>query len=805
MTLVSVILPTYNGQRYLKQSIESVLNQTHKDIELIIVNDCSIDDTRSIAEEFVKKDSRVKLINNDSNAKLPKSLNIGFEKAQGQYYTWTSDDNYFHPTAIEKMLQHLEENPDNVLVCCDFEIVNEDDTPREIRNLNISPVQMMVGNPCGACFMYRESAAKQVGEYNVNKFLVEDYDYWIRMGLVGKIGHIAEILYTYRFHPKSLTATRMNDILKSTSKEIREFLPLYLEKYSEIKNSKEIKELENKLRLEDVLEKGDKNAFKILKKIYKPSKFYKILKSEYKNTGQKFLLKFISKLGVLYKIKAMILNKKSKVDIKKLERFNMVIAWIKKYSIKNSGIAIDSSQANTIYPEVTGYYIPTLIKWGDKKRAKAYADYLLSIQNTDGSWNDPSGTTPYTFDTGQILKGLYEFIDEDDKYKQSFLKGCDWIVSQQRPDGSISTPDTSYWGLPDGKFVPEAIHLYCLEPLSEAGKKFGIQKYEICVQKALDFYLSQKDVTAFETLSHFNAYVIEALIDLGETDRAKKAMDNISTYQRENGSVPAYAHVDFVCSTGLFQYAICWYKLGDVEKGDKAFNYALELQNKTGGWYGSYGKGANYFPKAEIAWAVKYFLDALYYKTRLEFENMYQIFPTDIDSNDGRYLEVKALAESANTILDLGCGKGRFDKNLIAEFPDKNYYGVDISQNILNLTPPQMKTAQGSLLNIPFENEKFDFVFCVEALEHAINIKAAIKEMSRVLKKGGQLLIIDKNIKALGRLEIEEWEQWFDVHNLQSIMQEYGLKTTFKNNIAYEKENLQDGLFTAWYGTKNIY
>src|SRR5574344_1664031 len=118
--LVSVVLPVYNGEKYLAQSIESVLNQTYKDIELIIVNDCSTDKTEEIAQSYVDKDFRVKLINNTENQKLPKSLNIGFQNASGDYYSWTSDDNFYDLTAIEKMVKHLDENPEDVMVTAGF-------------------------------------------------------------------------------------------------------------------------------------------------------------------------------------------------------------------------------------------------------------------------------------------------------------------------------------------------------------------------------------------------------------------------------------------------------------------------------------------------------------------------------------------------------------------------------------------------------------------------------------------------------------------------------------------------------------
>lgn len=100
MCKVSIILPVYNGERYLEQSIRSVLNQTYTDLELVIVNDCSTDYTETIIMKFVNEDKRVKYIRNDENMKLPGSLNVGFSHATGEYYTWTSDDNMYQEQAV---------------------------------------------------------------------------------------------------------------------------------------------------------------------------------------------------------------------------------------------------------------------------------------------------------------------------------------------------------------------------------------------------------------------------------------------------------------------------------------------------------------------------------------------------------------------------------------------------------------------------------------------------------------------------------------------------------------------------------
>jgi glycosyltransferase involved in cell wall biosynthesis len=84
---ISVVLPTYNGARFLAESIESVINQTETHWELIIVNDCSTDNTLEIAEKYAKLDSRIRVISNEVNKKLPGALNVGFADARSEYLT----------------------------------------------------------------------------------------------------------------------------------------------------------------------------------------------------------------------------------------------------------------------------------------------------------------------------------------------------------------------------------------------------------------------------------------------------------------------------------------------------------------------------------------------------------------------------------------------------------------------------------------------------------------------------------------------------------------------------------------------
>lgn len=224
--LVSIVLPVYNGEKYLKESIESVLNQSYKSLELIIVNDCSTDSSETIIKEYLQKDNRIIYIKNQVNSKLPRSLNNGFAKAKGKYFTWTSDDNIFHNNAIENMVNYLEKNKDVQMVYCDYNIINEKGDFVETITVE-EPERIIYKNIIGACFLYRGELARKIGGYALDRFLVEDYEYWLRINLNGNIGVLHKCLYDYRCHSSSLSETKKQEV----QKELKRLRYFYLTEY----------------------------------------------------------------------------------------------------------------------------------------------------------------------------------------------------------------------------------------------------------------------------------------------------------------------------------------------------------------------------------------------------------------------------------------------------------------------------------------------------------------------------------------------------------------------------------------------
>ena len=144
-------------------------------------------------------------------------MNIGFAEAKGDYFSWTSDDNIYKPNALETMVRWLENDPEAAMVYSDYTIIDSEGKPGETVVLK-DPEYNVTGNACGACFLYTAEIAGKVGKYDSTMFLAEDYDYWLRMLTLGKMVHIPENLYYYRYHNQSLTETKKAAINEQTHK-----------------------------------------------------------------------------------------------------------------------------------------------------------------------------------------------------------------------------------------------------------------------------------------------------------------------------------------------------------------------------------------------------------------------------------------------------------------------------------------------------------------------------------------------------------------------------------------------------------
>jgi len=208
--LVSVILPVFNAERFLRPAIDSVLNQTYRHLELIIVDDCSEDNSLCIANEYANIDSRVLVESNPANLKLSSTLNRAISLSSGKYLARMDADDISAPTRVEKQVRAMEENQDLVVVGCDIAIIDQNNHSigfRRYRGIDkeIRKWLFFFSPFCHPAIMIRQKAIDDVGGYNNYFNPAEDYELYFRLGTVGNFMNIKEELFTYRIVGNSMT------------------------------------------------------------------------------------------------------------------------------------------------------------------------------------------------------------------------------------------------------------------------------------------------------------------------------------------------------------------------------------------------------------------------------------------------------------------------------------------------------------------------------------------------------------------------------------------------------------------------
>ena len=211
--LVSVIMPVYNSGAYVDQAIESLVNQTYENIEVIVVDDGSKDDTWKRLQAWGKKDARVKPFRNKQNLRIVKTLNFAISQAKGDYLARMDGDDERMPDSIEKQVAFLAANPEVAIVGGTTQVCDEHMKPINLRHYPETDAvirqKMFRFSPfTHPTVMMRKSMLPKQPVYDEKFNWAEDYDLYFRLAQNGKLANLSDVLYKLRTHKESVSRTK---------------------------------------------------------------------------------------------------------------------------------------------------------------------------------------------------------------------------------------------------------------------------------------------------------------------------------------------------------------------------------------------------------------------------------------------------------------------------------------------------------------------------------------------------------------------------------------------------------------------
>jgi glycosyltransferase involved in cell wall biosynthesis len=224
---VSIVIPCYNRKLYLGLAIQSVLNQTFTDFELIIVDDGSTDNSLQIAQQFAASDTRIKVLTSKQNQGEAQALKKGFDTAQGNFVGQVDSDDLLEPEALELTVQALEGDPGLGIVYTNYIDIDEDGNKVRVGmrcSIPYSAERLLTKMMVFHFTLIRRSVYQSVGGFNPKFDPVQDYDLLLRLSEVTRISRIPEFLYLHRIHPGMVTRKKSLKILVLSYKTIEQAL-----------------------------------------------------------------------------------------------------------------------------------------------------------------------------------------------------------------------------------------------------------------------------------------------------------------------------------------------------------------------------------------------------------------------------------------------------------------------------------------------------------------------------------------------------------------------------------------------------
>lgn len=302
MEKVDILLATYNGEKYLKEQLDSILNQSYANFRLIISDDCSTDNTKLILEEYAKKDDRIELLFSESNKGIIKNFEFLLKKVQNKFFMFSDQDDIWKRNKIEESIKKIE-STDSDLVFSDLEVVDEKLNVicksywklkgfyNKIKKYNNFDSLYLNNYITGCTIIAKSEWIKKILPIpKESKFILHDYWLALIVSQTGKMEYIEEPLIKYRQHKNNKVGSKKySDSIDSFDEMRNLFIKVKIEHFNVfIKNedifiSKEIKDINKKsLKYFEKLKKTkylNFNNWNLFFKLYKYEKFSYIIEN----------------------------------------------------------------------------------------------------------------------------------------------------------------------------------------------------------------------------------------------------------------------------------------------------------------------------------------------------------------------------------------------------------------------------------------------------------------------------------------------------------------------------------------------
>ena len=449
---------------------------------------------------------------------------------------------------------------------------------------------------------------------------------------------------------------------------------------------------------------------------------------------------------------------------------------------------LDRASHSSVSPLATAHGIVTVTRFGQRELAGRWSEQLTRYQLANGAVVDDTGHQASAFATAAAVRAWDDVTALGDDgaafadIERSLAAACRWLAARIEPSGRLRiAPSGCRYDVPN----PDVVHLAVVAPLARVAERWPDVVSPGAVQRAVSYYRRVADPFIPSRIVGGHGLATMALWELGHADDVRQRMFLPSAHQRSDGAVPALPERGRVLDDDVARLARLWFLTGDVDRGNRALSW-LGRRTMT----------------STIAALAR--LDAVFEQVVANFLDKRGDVHRAIDGDDGRMVAVRqwcAGIDAGAGVADVGCGAGRYSARLAAERPALRLTGIDVGSAPVAQLPEGVAYRQGQMLDLRLMQQGYDAAFSVEALEHALLPEQAVAEICRMVRPGGQVLIIDKDRRRQPLSDHAPWERWFTAEEVSRWLAAHcdDVRVT---EITHGTSPAQHGLFFCWTGVR---